>query len=138
MGFHDVAVWGFVFDEFPIAVFDRPHAGFAATGVGTIKGVAHGRFLAFEDGFEAEAFVGLWRGDSCEVAEGGEDVEEVDVAFDAGSGLDAWSFDDEGHAPGVLVEVLFAHETMAANGDAVIGGVEDVGIVQFASLFELF
>jgi hypothetical protein len=33
---------------------------------------------------------------------------------------------------------LFAHETMAANGDAVIGGVEDVGIVQFASLFELF
>ena len=46
-------------------------------------------------------------------------------------------FDDERHAPGVLVEVLLALQAVAADRHAVVGGVEDVGVVEFAHRLEL-
>ena len=137
LGLVHAAIGRFVADEFPVALFDAAHAGFAAAAVSAVEGVADGGFFAHEHGFEAGAFVGVRRGDAGEIAEGGEDVEEVDVALHATAGGDAGAFDDEGHTPGVLVEVLFAHEAMATNRDAVVGGVEDVGVVELAHGFEL-
>ena len=51
--------------------------------------------------------------------------------------LDAGALDDERHAPGVLVEVLLALQAVAADRDAVVGGVEDVGVVELAHRLEL-
>ena len=46
-------------------------------------------------------------------------------------------FDDERNSPGVFVEVLFSLQAVPADRHAVIGGVEDVGVVQFAHFLEL-
>lgn len=42
------------------------------------------------------------------------------------------SLDDHRDTPGVLVEVLFSLQPVAADGDAVVGGVEDVGVFKLA------
>ncbi len=119
LGFSYFAVEDVKLHEFPIAFFNRTHAGLGATGVGSEHDITDGFFLAGEDGFETDAFVCFGRFDFGEVAEGCEGVHEVDVSLDT-AGFDAGSFDDVGDAPGVLVEVLFSLESVAADGHAVV------------------
>ncbi len=52
---------------------------------------------------------------------------EVDEGWGGAVGGDAWAGDDEGDAHGVLVEVLFAEEPVAADGEAGVGGEDDEG-----------
>ena len=136
LGLADGSVEHVVLDQFPVALFHAAHAGTGATAVNTIEGVANGLFLAHEDGFKAASLDGSRGGHTCQITEGGQHVEEVDIARCTRSRLDAWAFDDHGHTPGVLVEVLFSLQAVATNGNAVIGSVEDVGVVEFTHGFE--
>ena len=77
-----------------------------------------------------------YRRDAGEFAKGGQQVSKVDVAGGAAAGHDARALDDHRHAPGVLVEVLFSLQAVASDGHAVVGGVEDVGVVKFARFCE--
>ena len=52
--------------------------------------------------------------------------------------LDAGAGDDVGDAPGVLIEVLSPLESVAADGHAVVGGVDDVGVVEFSPIASSF
>ena len=41
----------------------------------------------------------------------------------------AWAPEDQGAAHALFVDVLFAEESVAAHGEAVVGGVDDEGVL---------
>ena len=133
--FSYLAIEDVEFYEFPVAFFHRTHAGLSAAGVDAEEGVADRFFIAGEDGFKAGSLVGTRGLDVGEVAEGGKGIEEVDVSLDAAF-FHTGAFDDVRDAPGVLVEVLFSLETVPADGHAVVGGVNDVGVIELAHRFD--
>src|SRR5262245_29919289 len=98
------ATCAIVFNQLPIAFLDAPHAGLGAATVNAIQDVADRLALAFQNGPEANALVGLRRGDAGDVAERRQTVEQVNVAFYPRAWLDARTFDDERHAPAMLIE----------------------------------
>ncbi len=132
LGFAHVAVVHIVLDKFPIALANAAHTGFSAAAIDAEEDVADGFIFAGEDGFEADALAGLRWVYAGEVADGGERIEQVDVPLGAGTGPNAGALDDIGDAPGVFVEVLFALQAVTTDGHAVVGGVDDVGVVEFA------
>jgi hypothetical protein len=93
-------------------------------------------FLPSRTGPEAQAFIARGSGDAGPVAKRGEHVQQVGVALGTSAGRDAGTFGDEGHAPGVFVEILFPLQAVAADGHAVIGGVDDVRVFEFTHGFE--
>ena len=137
LGFADGAVEDVEFHELPVAFSDGAHPRLGASGVDSEEGVADGLLFASENGFETRTFVGCGGFNSGEIAESGEGVHEVDVALHTAF-LDAGAGDDVGDAPGVLIEVLFPLESVAADGHAVVGGVDDVGVVEFPHRFKFF
>ena len=136
LGLAHVAVHDVILDELPVALFHAAHAGARAAAIDAVEDIAHGFLFAFEHGLEAGAFDGLRGRDAREIAERGQHVEKVNIARCTRARLDAGTFDDHGHAQGVLVEVLFPLKAVATDRDAVIGGVEDVGVVEFTHGFE--
>ncbi len=127
---------GLVFDEFPIPLLDGAHAGFLAAVIDAVEGIADTGFFAEQHRFEAHAFIGWWWCYAGEVAERGKEVTEVNISGCAATRFNAGAFDDHRHAPGVLVEVLFSLQTVATDGDAVIGRVKNVGVFEFAHFLE--
>ena len=67
-------------------------------------------------------------------AEGGEEVGAVAESVGLADG-DAGTGDDAGDADGFFVDVLFAEEAVRADGEAVVAGVDDDGIVELAGGF---
>ena len=119
-------------DKFPAFVAH----GALDLDVGEEDGVAETLFGAGPEGADAFAEdAGGWS-DAGEFAEGGENIEEV------GEGLDGFAFgnagaaDDEGCAHRVFEYALFAEEAVAAEGEAVVGGVDDDRVVGEAAGFE--
>ena len=130
LGLAHRAVDDVVLDQFPVALADRAHARLGAAAVDSVQDLARGVLLAHEDRFETDSLTsGGWL-ESGQVAEGGHDVEQVDVAQGPRSGLDPGTLGEERHPPGVLVQVLLPLQPVPADRHAVIGGVKDIGIVE--------
>ena len=136
LGLADLAFHHIVLDQFPVSFPDAPHPRLRATVVDAVERVTDRFPFAHEDRFETETLVRRRSRDPREVAEGREGVEEIEVPLGTGSGLDSRAFHQIRHAPRVLVEVLFPHQSMTTDRDAVVGGVEDVGVLQLAHRLE--
>ena len=54
----------------------------------------------------------------------------------AAARFDSWSSNDHRYPPGVLVEILFSHQSVPTHRDAVISRVKDVGVFQLAHCLE--
>ena len=137
LGFAHGAAEDIELHEFPVTLLHAAHPGLRAAVVDPVDDVAHDGLFALEHGTEAQAFVARGRGDAGEIAEGGEHIEQVGVSLGARAGLNAGPLGDEGDAPRVLVEILFSLQAVAADRDAVVGGVKDVGVVELAHGCEL-
>ena len=64
-------------------------------------------------------------------------LEQVLEVLNRDARLDAWTFGDEWYAPGVLIEVLFSLQAMAADRNSMVGCIEDVCVVELAHRFQL-
>lgn len=71
-----------------------------------------------------------------ELAQRGKDVQQVAEGIGLSALRDARSRDDEGSMHGVVVEVLFPEESVAPDGQSVITGKDDEGVVQLAARFK--
>lgn len=110
-----------VADEFPAVVAEGAHE----VGVGKKDGVADFGARRDPEWLEVVAVEAVGGGNTGEGAEGGEEVEEVGEGEGGLAVGDAGSGEDEGAAHGVFVQVLFAEQSVAAEGEAVVGGIND-------------
>jgi len=130
------AIHHVIFDEFPVALFYASQARTRFGAKDAIYKVADRVRFTFENGLEADAFVGVGSGNIREVAKGSEGIEKIGVSGGSRAGFDAGALYYEGHAPAVFVEVLFALQAMSPDCDAVIGRVDYVSVLEFAHRFE--
>ena len=137
LGLTHAPIHHIILDQFPVAPSNRTHARLCAAGVHAVQHITNAVASAFEHRTETGPLYCLRGLDPGEVTECAQRIEQVDVALRPGPGLDPRSLDDEGHAPGVFVQVLLALETVPPYGNAMVRRVEDVGVVQLAHLFEL-
>ena len=138
LGFVDLPVHHVVLDEFPVAAPDASHAGLCPAAVDAEERVTDGVRLAKQHRLEAAAFVGFGDADSGQIAECRQHVEQVAVPLRTRAGRDAGALDDQRHAPCVLVKILFALQAVPANRHAVVGGVNNKCVFEFAHRLEFF
>ena len=131
------AVHHVVLDQLPIAAPHAAHARLGAAAVDAKERIANGLRPAHEHRLQADTLIGGRRLDAREAAERGQCIEQVNIPLRATAGFDAGALHDERHAPGVLVQILFALQPVPTNGHAVIGGINNVRVVQLAHRLEL-
>ena len=119
-------------DKFPAFVAH----GALDLDVGEEDGVAEALFGVGPERADALAEDAGGRSDTGEFAERRENIEEVGECLDGFALGDAGAADDEGRAHRVFEYALFAEEAMAAEGEAVVGGVDDDGVVGETAGFE--
>ena len=115
-----------VLDQLELAVFHRP----LAVGIGEVEGVADSAGTVGEGGHEAGPLHAGGASGAGQFAEGGEDVEEVGVGRAAFALGYAGTGDDQGYADAVLVAVLFAEESVLAEGQTVVAGEDENRVVE--------
>lgn len=103
----------------------RAELALLGDGEGAIEG-----FAGFDGRFEGCAAKARGRGNACEVAEGGEDVDEGgerSVVFYRAAGQERRG-EDKRNADGFLIEGGFLDPAMRAHAFAVVGGEGDEGV----------
>lgn len=137
LGSSDLSVENVPLDEFPVPFLDATHTGFRTTVVNPVHDISQALFFAHEDRLEAQALVGLGGLDAGKIAQSSKGVEQVNVSFGSTCGRNFRATDDHRNSPCVLVEVLFALESMPSDSDPVVGSVEDVGVLKFSHRLKL-
>ena len=121
MGFSNITVQYIVLDEFPVPFLDGAHTRFGTSIIDAVQDIPDSLFLSRKNGLEANTVESIGSFDTSYIAKRGEHIHKIGVSPGPATGFDARSTNQQRHSPGVLVKVLFPHESVAANGDAMIG-----------------
>ena len=126
-----------ILDELPVPLPHTANPRLLAATVDAVQDVANGLLPPLEHRQKTRALVRDRRLNTGDVAERGQRVAEVDVARGATSRLHTRPLHDEGHPPGVFVEILLALQAVATDRHAMVGRVEDPRVVELAHRREL-
>ena len=96
--------------------------------IGAVDGVVSGAIGLSAQEWEQAVEIEPGRGSPGEFERGGHDVLKVNRGVDGLAFGDVRPDGDERHADAVVVEVLFAHQAVVPDGEAMVGSKEDVGV----------